>query len=99
MEEEEEVEEEEECVDENGNISAELKDNKIMTYWYDEFEDKHTKVLYDQPFDVKYAATLIQLYNLSNNYLKLFDYINNRNSGRIDDYQTVKKLKLEKNTK
>ena len=86
-------------VDEEGRILAELKDNKIITYWYDEWEEKHVKVLYDQPFDVKYASTLIQLYNLSDNYLKLSDYINNRTSGRLDDYQTVKRLKLERSTK
>ncbi len=81
-------------VDENGTLSVELKNNRIMKWWLDEYGIKRTEVLYDQPFDVKYASSLMNLYELSNNYLTLSDYIKDRND--TNDYQTVNKLKIRK---
>lgn len=83
-------------VDENGNLVAKQENNRIIKFWFDEWNDKHTEVLYNQPFDVKYASALIKLYELSNNYLMLSEYMKNRTDGRIEDYQTVSKLKIKK---
>ena len=44
--------------------------------------------------DVKYAYSLMKLYELSRNYLTLSDYIEDRND--TSDYQTVNKLKIRK---
>ena len=86
-------------VDENGNLFVELKDNKVVKSWLDEWNDRHVEVIYDQPFDVKYASTLMKLYELSCNYLTLYEHIKYRKDGRLEDYQTVNKLKLEKKHK
>ena len=83
-------------VDENGNLVAKQENNRIIKHWLDEWNDKHTEVLYNQPFDIKYASTLIKLYELSSNYLMLSGYIENRTDGRTEDYQTVGKLKIRK---
>lgn len=83
-------------VDENGNLVAKQENNRIIKHWFDEWNDKHTEVLYNQPFDIKYASTLIKLYELSSNYLMLSGYIENRTDGRTEDYQTVGKLKIRK---
>lgn len=81
-------------VDANGTLSVELKNDKIYKCWLDESGIKRTEVLYDQPFDVKYALTLMRLYELSNNYLTLSEYIKDRTD--TTDYQTMSKLKIKK---
>lgn len=83
-------------VDENGKLVAKLNnDNKIVKCWFDEWDGKHTLVLYDKPFDVQYASALIKLYELSNNYLMLEEHIKNRKEA-TSDYQTVSRLKIRK---
>ena len=83
-------------VDKNGALIAELNGNKIVRHWVDERKIKRTEVLYDQPFDVQYAAAYIKIYELSKNYLTLSGYIKNRTNGCTDDYQTASRLRLEK---
>lgn len=80
-------------VDEEGDLVATLKDKKIVKYSYDKWGKRHTKVLYDQPYDVQYASSLMRVYELSNNYLKLLPYMKDRNNG-TNDYQTATKLKI-----
>lgn len=82
-------------VDDSGRLIAEVRMGKIVNIELNEFGNKHINVLYDQPFDVNYASTLMKLYELSNNYLLLSEYMENRTDG-CTDYQTVNRLKLKK---
>lgn len=83
-------------VDENGVLQAKLMNDKILKISTNEFGNKRFEVLYEKPFDVQYAASLMRLYELSSNYLLLSDYMRKREDGQTEDYQTVKSLKLEK---
>jgi GTP-sensing pleiotropic transcriptional regulator CodY len=83
-------------VNKEGKLIAEYFDNKIYTFWFDEFDRKHRRLLYDKSFDIQYASSLIKIYELSCNYLRLSEYIKNRKDEKTDDYQTAIKLKLDK---
>ena len=82
-------------VDDEGTLVATLRNNQIEKRYLDEFGKTKIQVLYNQPFDVKYASTLIQLYELSCNYLKLEELIKSRTEP-TEDYKTVNRLNLVK---
>lgn len=80
---------------------ARVEDGKIVMYWLDIFDKTQKTVIYDKPFDVKYAATLISLYEQTKEFLRLYEkekkeieynYAFNTDS----DYKTAYRLELKR---
>ena len=78
-------------VDNRGNVCAHLEDNKIVSYEVSIYGEIVKHVLYDQPFDVQYANTLIKLYEKTCEYLILEDTDKEQSS----DYKTAYRLELK----
>ena len=79
-------------VDKLGKICVHIEGNEIVEYKLDIFDKSERKVLYDQPFDVQYAMTLISLYKQTCRYLALKE----SEVKKSDDYQTAFKLDIRK---
>ena len=82
-------------VDDAGKLCAEVSGNKIVEKKVDYYGNLQEKVLYSEPFDVQYAATLISLYKQTCLYMNL-------NRGAIEksnDYKTASRLGLEDSKK
>lgn len=83
-------------VSERGNLITEVIDGEVIVYRLDGRNEEYTEVLYDQPFDVEYASTLIKLYQQTKDYLKLPEETLDSITGYNGDYRTVYKLKIRK---
>ncbi len=80
---------------------ARVEDGKIVVYWLDSFDKTQKTVIYDKPFDVKYAATLISLYEQTKEFLSLYEKekkeIEYNNAFNTDsDYKTAYRLELKR---
>ena len=83
-------------VDIYGNLVAERKDDKIVTYWYNDSDEWRSTVLYDYPFDVEYAGALITLYKKTCEFLELSEEEKKEICTYEGDYRTACKLKVRK---
>ncbi len=83
-------------IDKTDTVVAHLEDGKIVEYSLDIFDKTERRVLYDQPFDVQYAATLLSLFEQTRAYLRLSEE-NKVDSDNNDDYRTAYMLELRRN--
>jgi hypothetical protein len=83
-------------VDDRGNIIVKIDNGNVLHFWYDEWDDYHEIVLYDQPFDVKYSSTLLNLYTQTCEYLELPEEIRNKVNNHHGDYRVASKLELKR---
>lgn len=81
-------------VNEYGTVIGELKDGKIVIHYEDTYGLVHENVLYDQPFDIQYALTLMSLYRQTCKYLNLPEEIHDKANRSFGDYRTACKLEL-----
>lgn len=86
-------------VDKCGNTIGELDDGKIFARYEDEYGIRREYLLYDKPFDVEYAAILINLYKKTCEYQRLLDesYERGKNGKDLDktgDYKIAYRLEL-----
>ncbi len=82
-------------VDDSGKLCAEVSENKIVEKNVDCYGNLQEKVLYSEPFDVQYAATLISLYKQTCLYLNL----NKRVVEESNDYKTASRIGLDDSKK
>lgn len=88
-------------VDECGNCIGVLDNGKIFARYDDEYGISREYLLYDKPFDVEYAAILINLYKKTCEYQRLLDesYERGKNGKDLDktgDYRIARRLELTK---
>ena len=83
-------------VSERGYLITEVIDGKVIVYKLDGRNEEYTEVLYDQPFDVEYASTLIKLYQQTKDYLNLPKETLDSITGYNGDYQIACKLKIRR---
>ncbi len=81
---------------------AKIEKDQIVTYELDIFDKTNRVILYDKPYDVKLASTLINLYEQAKEYVDLpagyREDAEKRNSYRCSDYdyRTAYKLQLKR---
>lgn len=80
-------------VDQYGSIIGKLENGKIVVH-YTEYGLEKEMVLYDQPFDVNYTATLMNLYEQTKRYEELPEEVQDKTNGVFGDYRTAYKLEL-----
>ena len=81
---------------------AKIEKDQIVTYELDIFDKTNRVILYDKPYDVKLASTLINLYEQAKEYVDLpegyREDAEKRNSYRDSnyDYKTAYRLQLKR---
>ena len=77
-------------IDHSGHICGYIEGDEIATYELDIFDKSERHVLYNQPFDVQFAKTVMSLYQQTQAYLKL----KAEDIRKSTDYKTAYKLQI-----
>ena len=83
-------------IDKSDSVVVHIEDGKIVEYSLDIFDQTERRVLYDQPFDVKYATTLLSLFIQTREYLHLPDEVTDKVNYDNGDYRTAYRLELKR---
>ncbi len=78
-------------IDRTGRIIGRVVNHQIVEYSLDIFDQVEKRVLYDQPFDVRFASTLISLYQQAYQFLQL----QAEEIYQSSDYKTAHRLNVK----